>query len=159
MLERIAMNAKLLFAATMGLALASSLALADEAPSTRAAVIADYQQAAQAGTLHRNDYADELAARPAPGAQLTREQVITSLAAPRDPRLVGPLRSRSYNQFGTDLMRAPIYTRADVKAEVLEARAEHALRPAGEAGDTNPAAAPRRELPRFLAARLHRTGG
>jgi hypothetical protein len=153
------MNAKLLFAATLGLAIASSWAVADEAPVTRASVIADYQQAAQAGNLHRNDYADELASRAAPGSQATREQVTTALKAPRDPRLVGPLRSRTYNPLGTDLMRDPIYTRADVKAGVVEARAEHALRPAGEAGDQSLAPAPRRELPAFLAARLHRSGG
>ena len=150
------MNAKLLFATTMGLALASSLALAEEAPVTRAAVIADYQQAARAGQLHRNDYFDELASRPAPESQVPRAQVLAELKAPRDPRLIGPLLSRNYNQFGTELMREPIYSRADVKADVLQARAEHTLRPAGEAGDLYVAAAPRRELPAFLARRTQR---
>jgi len=154
------MNANLLFAATMGLALTSSLALADEPPSnTRAAVIAEYQQAARAGTLHRTDYDDELASRPAAASQVTREQVVAALKAPADPRLVGPLRSRSYNQFGTELMRAPIYSRTDVKSDVLEARADHALRPAGEAGDQLVATAPRREAPRVLAGWLRRNGG
>ena len=156
MLERIAMNAKLLYAATLGLALASSLALADEAPITRAAVIADFQQAARAGQLHRNDYADELASRPPLESQVPRAQVLAELMAPRDPRLVGPLRNRSYNQFGTELMREPIYSRADVKADVLQARAEHTLRPAGEAGDLYVAATPRREVPAFLARLTHR---
>jgi hypothetical protein len=153
------MNAKFLFATTMGLAFASSLALADEAPTTtRAAVIADYQQAARAGQLHHNEYADELASRPAPGSQVTRAQVLAALKTASDPRLVGPLRSRTYNQFGTELMRGPIYSRADVKADVLEARAEHTLRPAGEAGDLYVAAPARREVPAFLAGRLTRRG-
>ena len=153
------MNAKLLVATTMGLALASSLALADEAPSaTRAAVIADYQQAARAGRLHRNDYDDELASRPAPQSQVERTQVLAKLKAPTDPRLVGPLRSRTYNQYGTELMHDPIHTRAEVRADVLEARAEHTLRPPGEAGDVDVAATPRREAPVFLAGRLARRG-
>ena len=150
------MNAKLLFATTMVLALASSLALADEAPITRAAVIADYQQAARAGQLHRNDYYDELVSRPAPESQVARAQVLAELKAPRDPRLVGPLLNRNYNQFGTELMREPIYSRADVKADVLQARIEHTLRPAGEAGDLYVEATPRREVPAFLARRMHR---
>ena len=150
------MNAKLLFATTMGLALASTLALADDAPVTRAAVIADYQQAAGAGQLHRNDYADELASRPAPESEAARAQVLAALKAPRDPRLVGPLRNRSYNQFGTDLMREPIYSRADVKVDVLQARTEHTLRPAGEAGDQYAEATPRREAPALLARLTHR---
>lgn len=149
------MNAKLLFATTMVLALASALALADEAPITRAAVIADYQQAARAGQLHRNDYADELASRPAPESQVARAEVLAKLTAPTDPRLVGPLRSRSYNQFGTDLMREPIYSRADIKADVLQARTEHTLRPAGEAGDSYVEATPRRRVPAFLAGLAH----
>ena len=48
MLERTVMNSKFLFATTLGLALASSWALADEG-TTRAAVVADTQQAARAG--------------------------------------------------------------------------------------------------------------
>jgi hypothetical protein len=49
-LKGIAMNAKLLFS-TMALAVASTCALADEAPApvSRATVIADYQHAARAG--------------------------------------------------------------------------------------------------------------
>ena len=58
-----------------------------------------------------------------------KDTVNAKLKAPSDQRLVGPLRSRTYNQFGTEPMRAPIHTRAEVKAEVLEARTEHTLRP------------------------------
>ena len=148
------MNSKFLFATTLGLALASSWALADEG-TTRAAVKADTQQAARAGKLHRTDYDDDLASRPAPGSSVSREQVVAALKTPTDARLVGPLRSRNYNPYGTETMRQPIYNRADVKADVLEARAAHTLRPAGEAGDLDVAAAPRRELPAFLAARRH----
>jgi hypothetical protein len=81
------------------------------------------------------------------------------LKAPANPRLVGPLRNRTYNPSGTETMREPIYARSDVKAEVLEARTEHTLRPAGEAGDLYIAATPRREAPAFLAARSKRSGG
>jgi hypothetical protein len=158
MLERTVMNSKFLFATTLGLALASSWALADEGSPTRAAVVADTQQAARAGKLHRTDYDDELASRPAAGSTVSREQVVAALKAPADPRIVGPLRSRNYNPYGTETMREPIYNRADVKADVLEARAAHTLRPAGEAGDMDVAAAPRRELPAFLAARRQRSG-
>jgi len=84
--------------------------------------------------------------------------VNAKLKAASDQRLVGPLRSRTYNQFGTEPMRAPIHTRAEVKAEVLEARTEHTLRPAGEAVDFSIAATPRRESPAFFAARLSRRG-
>jgi len=157
MLERTVMNSKFLFATTLGLALASSWALADEG-TTRAAVVADTQQAARAGKLHRTDYDDELAARPAAGSTVSRQQVVAALKAPADPRIVGPLRNRTYNPYGTETMREPIYDRADVKADVLEARAAHTLRPAGEAGDMDVAAAPRRELPAFLAARRQRSG-
>ena len=152
------MNAKLLISTSMGLALASSLALAEEAPITRAAVITDYQQAARAGQLHRNDYADELASRPPQGSHVMRERVVAELKSPTDPRLVGPLRNRTYNQFGTELMDNPIYTRAEVKADVLQARSEHALRPAGESDDLPVAATRRREVPSFLAGRLTRPG-
>jgi len=79
------------------------------------------------------------------------------LQTPRDARLVGPLRSRTYNPYGVETMRDPIVSRADVKADVLAARAEHSLRPAGEAGDLWVAATTtRREAPHQVA--LQRTG-
>jgi len=150
------MNNKLLFTATVGLALASSCALADEAPATRAAVIADYQQAAHNGTLHRTDYDDELAARPAAGSSVGRDQVVAALKAPADPRLVGPMRSRNYNPYGTEILRAPAVSRAEVKSEVLEARAEGTLRPAGEAeSPVVTAHAPRQTPSLFAFLRRH----
>ena len=124
-----------LVVATIGLALAASSTLASEAPASRAAVKAEFQQAQHAGKLHCTDYYDELASRPAPGTQTTRPEVVARLKAPRDPRLVGPLRSGTYNPFGTDLMRTPIYTRTEIKEDVLRARAQHALHPAGEAAE------------------------
>jgi len=156
--RKILMNARFLFATTLGLAVASSWALADEAPVSRAAVAAEAQQATHAGTLHRTDYDDELAARPTTGSTVSRSAVIAAMNTPRDPRIVGPLRSRTYNPFGTETLRYPMYSRSEVKAAVLEARAEHTLRPAGEAGDLDVAAAPRREAPAILVGRLHRTG-
>src|ERR1700704_5837425 len=50
------MNSKLLFAATIAVSLASTLALADEAPLTRAQVQADLNQAIATRTLQRTDY-------------------------------------------------------------------------------------------------------
>ncbi len=149
MLERIVMNAKLLFAATLGLALVSPWVLAGETSATGTAATAD----AGAARFHHTDYDDELASRPAPGSLMRRQDVLQTLNAPADRRLVGPLRSRTYNPYGTETMRDPVYSRADVKSEVLEARAEHTLRPAGEAGDPYVVGAPRREAPRLLARR------
>ena len=127
------MNTKLLYATTVGLALASSCALADEAPLSRAGVIAEYQQAARSGKLHRTDWDDELASRPVAGSSVARDQVVAALKAPADPRLVGPLRNKTYNGYGTEILRAPAVSRAEVKSQVLEARADGTLRPAGEA--------------------------
>ncbi|HEY9066623.1 MAG TPA: DUF4148 domain-containing protein [Burkholderiaceae bacterium] len=55
------MNAKLLFIATVAVSLASTLAMADEAPLTRTQVIAELNQAAANGTLPRPDYDDDRA--------------------------------------------------------------------------------------------------
>ena len=127
------MNSKFLYAATVGLALASSYAFADEAPLGRADGIAQAQQAARSGTPHRTDWDDELAARPAAGSSVARDQVLAALKAPADARLVGPLRNKTYNPYGTEAMRAPVVSRAEVKSQVLAARADGTLRPAGEA--------------------------
>jgi hypothetical protein len=125
------MNARLLYAATIALAVASTAALADETGApTREQVIADYQQAAQAGTLHRNDYADELASRAAPAVVRPREDVVAELgrAHADRARLKGPLANRTYNPAGTEVLRPLTFARADVKAEVLAARADGTLR-------------------------------
>lgn len=52
------MNSKLLYAATLAVSLISTLAMADEAPLTRAQVNAETQQAIANGTLRRTDYDD-----------------------------------------------------------------------------------------------------
>jgi hypothetical protein len=49
------MNSKFLYAATIAVSLVSTLALADEAPLTRAQVKAEAQKAALEGTLPRPD--------------------------------------------------------------------------------------------------------
>jgi len=149
--ERTVMNTKLLYATTLGLALASSWALADEAPPSRASVNAEYQQAARSGTLHRTDWDDELASRPAAGSSVARDQVVAALKAPADPKLVGPLRNKTYNGYGTEIMRAPAVSRAEVKSQVLDARADGTLRPAGEAESPVVTARAPRRAPSLLA--------
>jgi hypothetical protein len=123
------MNAKLLFSGTLALALASTFALADEAkPLSRADVIADYQNASANGTLRKNDY-DYDAHDLAPLSSRTRDEVIAELAAARAGNtLVGPLRNRSYNQFGTELLRTSTLARAQVKADVVTAMRDGTLR-------------------------------
>ena len=96
------MNAKLLFIATVAVSLASTLAMADEAPRTRTQVIAELNQAAANGTLQRTDY--DFDKVPATVSTKSREQVTAELAAARrpNPLLVSQSdRSRNYNQFGT----------------------------------------------------------
>ena len=127
--KEITMNAKILYAATTVLALASSLALAGEngQPLTRAEVNKAWSQAAADGTLRKNDYDYDVADFKGTSAK-SREEVLAELRAPRDPRLVGPLRNRSYNPSGTDNLRAPTVERAQVKAEVIAAIRDGTLR-------------------------------
>ena len=114
------MNAKLLFVATVAVSLASTLAMAaDPAPMTRAQVIGDLNQAAANGTLQKTDY-DYNRADHAALSSKTREQVASELAAAKRPN---PMyantsdKSRSYNQFGTELLRPTVADRAQVNAE------------------------------------------
>lgn len=153
------MNAKLLFAVTASLALVSPLAMADDTAAPGKAVTIDSQKAFGAARLHHTDYDDELAARPTPESQVNRDAVLAALKTPADRRLIGPLRSKTYNAYGTETMREPTYSRAEVKSEVLEARAHHALRPAGEAVDQPGTAAPGGDEPRYVVRRLHSSGG
>jgi len=151
------MNAKILYAVTVALAAAgSTCALADEAaPVTRASVIADYQQAARAGTLHRTDWSDELAARPHITEARPRDAVVADMEAAKADRrrLSGPLRDRSYNPYGTEILNKSTLARDDVKAEVLEARAEGTLRPAGEQDEVPSVAHSTRSARSIFAAR------
>ena len=76
------MNAKILYAATVALALASSLAVAQESqPLTRAEVNKAWAQAKADGTLRKNDYdydANDFKAQ----STLSRDQVIVAVGYP-----------------------------------------------------------------------------
>src|ERR1700712_1333256 len=97
------MNPKILFAGTLALALVSSLAFAQEAkPVSRADVIAEYSRAAAEGSLHRTDY-DDVARASAAASTRSRADVVAQIAAARGANtLVGPMRNRSYNAYGSE---------------------------------------------------------
>ena len=118
------MNAKLLFVATVAVSLASTLAMAEGAPLTRAQVVADLNQAAANGTLQRTDYDFDKVPAGASTSSKSREQVVAELTAAkrRSPLLVSESdRSRTYNPFGTELLQPSTVARAEVKAEVVQA--------------------------------------
>lgn len=88
--KKITMNAKILFTATLAIALASSLTLAGEVQpaATRASVVADLQKTRADGMLRKNyvDYdARDFGIRPGRAGQ----DVIAEIRAPRDKLLVG----------------------------------------------------------------------
>ena len=122
------MDARLLFATTVSLAVASSFALADEAqPQSREQVRAEYQQAAANKTLP-TEY-DFGAREYNATSSKTRAEVIADMtAARRANTLVGPMRNRSYNPSGTDNLRPPTVSRTDVRAEVTAAVRDGSLR-------------------------------
>jgi hypothetical protein len=123
------MNAKLLFATTVALAVASSFAFAQEAaPLSSAQVRAEYRQAAANGSLHSHEY--DFGARDFKGTStLTRAQVVADLKAARTSNaLVGPMRNRTYNPGGTELLRPSSVTRNEVKADVAAAARNGSLR-------------------------------
>ncbi len=123
------MNSKLLYAATVALALVSGLAMADEGrPQSRAQVAAAWNQAAADGTLRHNDYDyDKIDARTL--SSRTRNEVVAELAASRpNPALVGPLRNRTYNPAGMETLLVSSLPRAEVKAEVVAAVRDGTLR-------------------------------
>ncbi|MEP6739052.1 MAG: DUF4148 domain-containing protein [Caldimonas sp.] len=131
------MNAKLLFAATVALSIASTFAMADPAqPVTREQVLADYAASAANGTLRKNDY--DYAAHDFAGTSTkSRDQVVAEMVAARSGNtLVGPMRNKTYNLFGTETLRPAIYTRAEVKSEVLAARQDGTLRSSDYADDS-----------------------
>ncbi|MGZ5131627.1 MAG: hypothetical protein ACXWJ7_02310 [Caldimonas sp.] len=123
------MNAKLLYAATVALALLSSLAVAGEAqPLTREQVVAAYREAAADGTLRKNDYDYDAHDLRAPSSR-SRAEVIAELKAARpDKALIGPLRNRTYNPGGMETLRVSTLARAQVKAEVVAAMRDGTLR-------------------------------
>ena len=123
------MNSRVLYIATLSLALASSFALADETrPLTREQVIADYNESAAAGTLRKNDY-DFDAHDIVQGPTRTRADVVAEMAAARrNNTLVGPLRNRTYNPYGAELLKRSTLARATVRADVLAAARDGSLR-------------------------------
>ena len=122
------MNSKLLYTATVALSLLSTLALADEAPLTRTEINAEVRQAMANGTLRRTDY-DDVARRPVAVSTQTRAEVGIEMAEAKAARkaLIGPLKDRSYNPFGTEVLKTSTLARAQVKAEVVQAAAEGTL--------------------------------
>lgn len=123
------MNSKLLYAATIAVSLISTIAMADEAPLTRAQVNAETQQALANGTLQRTDYDTGSYRQPALTSNLTRQQVAVELAQARTARkaLVGPDANRTYNPFGTQVLETSTLARSEVKSEVLAAAAAGTL--------------------------------
>ncbi|HEV7577459.1 MAG TPA: hypothetical protein VGO85_15590 [Caldimonas sp.] len=124
------MNARLLFATTVALAVVSSYALADDAkPLSRSDVRAEYRQAAASGTLRSNEY--DRGARDFDGAAstLTRAQVLADMTSSRRANtLVGPMRNRTYNPGGAELLRPATLTRDEVKSDVKSAVHDGSLR-------------------------------
>lgn len=123
------MNSKFLYAATVAVSLISTLAMADEAPATRAQVNAELHQAIVDGTLQRSDYGDDAYRANQGVSTKTRAQVATELAQAGAARktLVGPDANRTYNPYGTQIHETSTLARAAVKQEVLEAAANGTL--------------------------------
>ena len=122
------MNSKLLFAATVAISVLSTVALADEGvPATRAQVQAELNQAIANGTLQRTDYDAGRAATTT--SSTTRADVAADLAASKAARkgLLGPDANRTYNAFGTDILKHSTLTRAEVKSDVRQAAAAGTL--------------------------------
>ena len=123
------MNAKLLFPATLALALASTVAYADGGkPVTRADVIAEYQRAAADGTLQRTDYDFEKAVRVFGPARNRADVIAEAKTAQTSNPLIGPMRNRTYNQYGTELLRPFTNDRAEVRADVYAAMRDGTMR-------------------------------
>ena len=122
------MKAKILYAATVALALASSLAVAQEnRPLTRAEVNKAWAEAAADGTLRKNDYDYDAHDFKATSTR-SRAEVIAELRVPRNPSLIGPLANRTYNPGGMETLRVSTLPRAQVKAEVVAAVRDGTLR-------------------------------
>jgi hypothetical protein len=123
------MNPKILYAGTFALALVSSLAFADEVgPLTRADSAAETSRPQVQGNLHRGEQGDVAPDRAAASTR-SRADVIAEMAqARRSNTLLGPLRNRTYNPFGSELQRPSTVTRNEVKAEVAGAVHDGSLR-------------------------------
>ena len=117
------MNRKFLYAATVAVSLISTLAMADEAPLTRAQVNAEVQQARANGTLQRTDYISGAYRPEAVTSNVTRAQVGAVLAQAKAARvgLVGPLTNSRYNPYGAEVLQTSTLARNGVKNEVRAA--------------------------------------
>ena len=122
------MNSKYLYAATLAVSLISTLAMAEEAPVTRAQVNAELSKAIANGTLQRTDY-DAGAPVATATSTLTRDQVNVAFlnAKAAKTSLNGSDASSSYNSFGSALRTPSPVTRAAVKSDVLQAAANGTL--------------------------------
>ncbi|MEO8060681.1 MAG: DUF4148 domain-containing protein [Burkholderiales bacterium] len=124
------MNAKFLFAATVAVSalatFASTTVLADEinAPLTRAQVVAQFEQARADGTLQRTEYDFNNADRAVRSVRSRSDVVAEIAAAKTNPARVDHNSSLDANPFGADRYVASTLTRAQVKAETLEAIAQ-----------------------------------
>ena len=128
------MNSKLLYAATVAMALISTLAMAGQAaasnaPLTGAEVKADVLKAAVNGTLQRTEYG--LATPDTRSVStLSRAEVYAELAAAKASckGLIEPERSETHKPFGPEIGFASTPTRAEVKADVVQAAVHGTLR-------------------------------
>lgn len=124
------MNKTFLYAATVALALASTLAMAQQqAPLSRDQVNAETRQARQDGTLRRTDYDDGSYRPQAAPSSVTRADVGADLAQARLARqsLAGPLADSRYNEYGTAVLQVSTLPRRVVRDEVLAAAAAGTL--------------------------------
>ena len=121
------MNSKLLFAATVAVSLISTVAMADQAPVTREQVKAELAQAIATHTM-RTDY-DTSSTATVSTSDRTRADVVADLAQAKIARqaLIGPNANRTYNQYGTEILKTSVLARAEVKNEVLQAAAAGTL--------------------------------
>jgi len=135
------MNAKLLFAATVALAITSSLSSFAQAadnttPLTRAEVKAEVQRAIADGTLPVTEYGLSFGARDtAIPSTKTRSQVLGELQAAQRTAGYRAVLASDYNVYPTEQNRASTVTRAQVKAEVAQAMADGTLPVSDYAGD------------------------
>ena len=129
------MNRKFLFAATIAVALLSTVAMADEAPAaaaatplTRAQVSAELARATANGSLQRTDY-DADARTFAQPSTVSQAQVSADMVAATQSRkdLMGPDRNGSYNPFGAQVNARSTLARAAVKVDVRKAAANGTL--------------------------------
>lgn len=151
------MNSRLLYAATLALAVASTLAVAGENPTlTRDQVANDWNQAVADGTVRKSDYDyDKYDTRVL--STRSRDEVLADMRASRpDKALTGPLRNRTYNPAGMETLRVSTMRRAEVKAQVVAAMRDGTLR-RGDYDDV-PVRAARRATERSASPILAGTG-